>query len=72
MVIDQIYLHFRCLRVFTEEPKKIPVSTIPVTTATQQKPKTTATATKIMTLIEKQRKDAEQAQKKFQLSEGLK
>lgn len=61
----------RCARVFTEEPKKIPMTNSP--TAALQKPKTTAAAIKTLALIEKQKKEAmEQIQKKYQLADGLK
>lgn len=70
VLIDLFLFALRCFRVFTEEPKKIPVSQ---TVNTQPTKKTTATATRIMTLIEKQKKESlEQIQKKFQLSEGVK
>lgn len=42
------------------------------TTITQQKTKTTAAQVRAMALIEKQKKDLEQIQKKFQLSESMK
>lgn len=42
------------------------------TTVTQQKTKTTAAQVKQMALLEKQKKDLEHIQKKFQLSESMK
>lgn len=42
------------------------------TTVTQQKPKTTAAQIRALALMEKQKKDLEQIQKKFQLSESMK
>lgn len=66
------FLRFRCFRIFTEEPKKIPVSANPPT-PNQQPKKTTAHAQKIMNIIEKQKKESlEQIQKKFQLTESVK
>lgn len=56
------------MRVFTEEPKRIP---IPASIVTTTKPKTTAQKT--LAVLEKQKKIAlEQAQKRIQLSERYK
>lgn len=58
----------RCLRIFTEEPKRIPMPTSVVTTT-----KSKTTAQKTVAAIEKQKKVAiEQAQKRIQLSERYK
>lgn len=70
--VSRFFLHtLRCLRVFTEEPKQIPMNAV-ATTINQPK-KTTPQAQKILTLIEKQKKEQlEQIQKKFQLTDGVK
>lgn len=61
---------FSCFRIFTEEPKRIPAATA---AQVNQPKKTTLQAQKIVTIIEKQKKEAlEQIQKKFQLTESVK
>lgn len=72
MVFKYFLLNYRCNRVFTEEPKRVPASAIQ--TPTQSKAKTiTTTTTPKLALIDKHKKETlEQIQKKFQLTEGLK